>query len=265
MLRNVFLKNLRDQRRGLVGWSVGIVLLILLMSALWPSFGDIADLEAFLRNYPEAMREIFNLDEFTTGRGYLNAEIYSALLPVLFLVYAIGRGARLIAGEEQAGTLDLLLMTRVSRVGLVLQQAAAVAAGTLVLGLVLMVAVVACSPVFDLGITVGDAATGSLAMVLLGVEFGWLALAVGAVTGRRVLAVAVPAALAVAAYLLYVAGRLVEAVEPWLPVSPFHQALEGGPLGAGLPAAYVWMPLAGAVAVAASLPVFHRRDVGVHR
>lgn len=265
MLRNVFLKNLRDQRRGLVGWSVGIVLLILLMSALWPSFGDIADLEAFLGNYPEAMREIFNLEDFATGRGYLNAEMYSVLLPVVFLVYGIGRGARLVAGEEQAGTLDLLLMTRVSRVGLVLQQAAAVAVGTLVLGVVLLVAVIACSPVFGLDITVGDAATGSLAMVLLGLEFGWVALAVGALTGRRVVALAVTAALAVAAYLLYLAGRLVDAVEPWLPASPFHQALEGGPLGAGLPAAYAWMFLVGALAVIVSLPVFHRRDVGIYR
>src|SRR5690606_33605692 len=157
-----------------------------------------------LTNYPDAMRELFNLEEFTTGRGYLTAEIYIALLPLLFLVYALGLGARLIAGEDQAVTLDLLLMTWVSRLVLLLQQAAAVAVGTVVLGVVLMVAVVARSPVFGLDIALGDAATGSLAMVLLGVEFGWLALAVGAVTGRRAVAVAVTSALAVAAYLLYV-------------------------------------------------------------
>ncbi|MEV3965063.1 hypothetical protein AB0M34_29940 [Nocardia sp. NPDC050193] len=40
----------------------------------------------------------------------------------------------------------------------------------------------------------------------------------------------------------------------------FHQAIEGGPLGAGLPAAYGWLPAAGAVALVTGLPVFHRRD-----
>jgi hypothetical protein len=28
MLRNVFLKSLRDQRRALLGWSIGILLLV---------------------------------------------------------------------------------------------------------------------------------------------------------------------------------------------------------------------------------------------
>lgn len=264
MMRTVFLKSLRDQRRALVGWGIGIVLLVLLMAALWPSVGSIEDLEAFLRNYPGAMHEIFNLEDLSTGGGFFNTELYSVLLPVLFLAYAIGRGARVVAGEEQAGTLDLVLVSRVSRTGLVWQQAAATAVGIALLGLVLFAAVTASAPLFDLDISAGDAASGSLAMVLLGLEFGWLALAVGAVTGRRGVAVSVAAALAVAAYLLYVAGRLVEAVEPWLPLSPFHQALAGGPLGAGLPPAYGWMPLVGAMAVLISLPVFHRRDIGVH-
>jgi ABC-type transport system involved in cytochrome c biogenesis ATPase subunit len=47
----------------------------------------------------------------------------SRALPVLFLVYGIGRGARAVAGEEEAGTLDVLLVTRVSPARLVLARA----------------------------------------------------------------------------------------------------------------------------------------------
>jgi ABC-2 type transport system permease protein len=64
--------------------------------------------------------------------------------------------------------------------------------------------------------------------------------------------------------VLYVAGEFVEAVQPWQPASPFHQALTGGPLGAGMPLAYAWMVLAGAVVVAVALPVFDRRDIATH-
>lgn len=39
------------------------------------------------------------------------------------------------------------------------------------------------------------------------------------------------------------------------------QVIEGGPLGAGLPAAYGWLVLAGAVALVAALPVLDRRDI----
>ncbi|HEX7745568.1 MAG TPA: ABC transporter permease subunit [Micromonosporaceae bacterium] len=264
MLRSVFRKSLRDQRRALVGWSIGIVLLILLEAALWPSIRDMPDLSQFLQSYPESMRKLFNLEDFGTGTGFLNAELFSAMLPILFIVFAIGRGARSVAGEEEAGTLDVLLMTRVSPVRLVLQQAAALATAVFALGTVLFAAVLACSAAFGLGIGAADLAGGALAMVLLGLEFGWLALAVGAATGRRALAIGVASAAAVAAYVLYVAGQLVDAVKPWQPLSPFQQALDGGPLGAGLPAAYGWMPLAGAVVVALVLPVFNGRDIAAH-
>jgi ABC-2 type transport system permease protein len=264
MLRNVFLKSLRDQRRALIGWSIGIVAFVLLEAALWPSIAKMPDLDKLLAGYPEAMREMFNLEEFATGAGFFNAELFSAMLPLLFIVFGIGRGARAIAGEEEAGTLEVLLATRVSPRTLLLQQAAALATAVAGLGAVTYAAILGSSAVFDMGIGAGDLAGAMLAMVLLGVEFGWLALAIGAATGRRGMAIGLAAAAAVASYLLYVAGELVTAVEPWQPVSPFHQALGGGPLGAGLPPAYGWLALAAAVFVAVALPVFDRRDITVH-
>lgn len=261
MLRNVYLKSLRDQRHGLIGWSIGIVALVLMESALWPSISDMAGMREFLQNYPEPLRKLFNLDTFGTGTGFLNTELFSMLLPILFLVFAISRGARAIAGEEELGTLEVLLVTRVSPVRLALEQAAVLATAVLTLGAVLFGAIMVCSAIFGLDIAIGAALTGALSMVLLGIEFGWLALAVGAATGNRTAALAVTSVFAVGAYVLYVASKLVEAVRPWGPASPFHQAIEGGPLGAGLPAAYGWLVLAGAVALVAALPVFDRRDI----
>lgn len=263
MLTNVFLKTLRDQRRGLVGWSIGLVLLVLLESALWPTVRDMGNLAEFVAGYPEAMKELFKLDQFGTATGFLNGELYSLMLPILFLVYGIGRGAKSIAGEEEAGTLEVLLMTRVSPTSLVLHRAAALAAGMLGLGVVLFLSVAVCSPVFGLDVPLGEVAAGSLAMVLLGVEFGWLACAVSAVTGRHVIANAVASAAAVAAYVLYAAGGLVEELEPWQGLSPFDQALAGGPLGGGVQWAFLWLPATAMVFVAVALPVFERRDITV--
>jgi ABC-2 type transport system permease protein len=68
------------------------------------------------------------------------------------------------------------------------------------LGAVLYLATIAMSAAFDMGVGFDAAATGTLAMILLGVEFGWLALAIGAATGRRAWAIAIPAILAVGGY-----------------------------------------------------------------
>jgi ABC-2 type transport system permease protein len=264
MFRNVFLKCLRDQRRALVGWGIGVLLLVLLEAALWPSVRDMPDLEEFLAAYPEAMRKLFNLETFGTGAGFMNAELFSTLLPVLFIIFAVGRGARMLAGEEEAGTLDVLLVTPVSTVRLLLQLAAVLATAVGVLGAVVYVTLLASSPIFGLGIGAADLAAATLAMVLLGVEFGWLALAVGAATGRRGLAIGVASTAAVGAYVLYVAGEFVGAVESWQPLSPFHQALTGGPLGAGLRGAYIWMPAVAVAVIGMALPVFGRRDIAAH-
>ena len=56
MLPSVFAKGLHDLRRALIGWSVGLVLLVLLESALWPSVRDMPDLNDFLASYPQSMR-----------------------------------------------------------------------------------------------------------------------------------------------------------------------------------------------------------------
>ncbi|MEU7143946.1 ABC transporter permease subunit [Nocardia sp. NPDC046473] len=257
----MYTKTLRDQRRGLLGWIIGVVLIVLLESAIWPSFSDMSGMQDFLKNYPEAMRKLFNLDQFSTGTGFLNVELFTMMMPVLFLVFAIGRGARGIAGEEERGTLEVLLVNGVSPIRLALEQAAVVITSVAVLGLALFGSIVVCSAIFGLGVPIAFAASGALSMTLLGMEFGLIAAAIGAATGKRVLALAGASILAVAAYVLYVASQLVPAITPWGPWSPFRQAVGGGPMGVGLPLTFLWLALGGIVCLLAALPVFDRRDI----
>ncbi len=261
MLRNVFWKTLRDQRWALLGWGSGVLLLVVAISAVWPTMRDMPNLDEFLANYPETLRDLFNLEAVTTAGGFMNAELFTLMLPLLFIVFGISRGARMVAGEEESGTLEVLLLTPVSPVRLVLHKAAALTVAVLALGLVVFVSLWACTGIFAMTIPVADIAVGSVAMVLLGLEFGLLALSVGAATGRRAAALGVAGTAAAAAYLLYVLGLLVQDLEPWRPLSPFHQALADGPLGADLPVSAGWLVVATVVFVVAALPVFDRRDI----
>lgn len=260
-LRTVYLKTLRDLRHGLIGWSVSIGLLVLVESLIWPSFKDMKDIEKLFAQYPDYMQRLFDVTAMTSGRGFLNAELFTLLLPALFLVYAIGRGARLVAGEEEEGTLDVLLVTPLSSTRILLEKTLGLVTAVLVLGIALYAVTLGSSLALGMGIGPGDTFSGFLAMVLLGTEFGLLALGVGAATGRRSLAVAVPAALAVAAYVLYVAGVLVQGVDPWQHLSPLEQALASGPLGGGLPLDFLWLLLGCVLVTLATLPTLDRRDI----
>ncbi|MDX1620875.1 MAG: ABC transporter permease subunit [Nitriliruptorales bacterium] len=264
MFSNVFAKSVWDQRRSLVSWSIGLAVLVIVMAALWPSFRGMPELDEFLSNYPEGMRELFNIDAITTGAGYMNAELYSIMLPALFIIFAVGKGARMIAGEEEAGTLEVVLVTPVSRSRIFVEKALSLATGIVTLGIVLFAVTAVMDVVVDLDLGVGQIAVGSVAMALLGLEHGWLALAIGAATGRRSLAVGVASTVAVAGYALYVMAKFVEAVEPWSPVSPFHQAIESGPLGGGAQLIHLWMLVVGVVFLAVAAPLFDRRDIAAH-
>jgi ABC-2 type transport system permease protein len=266
MLRNVYLKSLRDGRRGLVGWGVGIALLVLTEGAFWPAMRDMPNLDQFLASYPEAMRELFDLEAMTSGTGFMNAELFSALLPLLFIMYGVSHGARAIAGEEGSGTLDVLLVTPVTPRRLLAEKAAALATLTVALGVVLWAATMLASVTFSMGMDPVDVLGGCVAMVLLGVEFGWAALAVGAILGRKALAVAAASAVAVLAYVVFVAAVFVDGLDAVQPYSPFAQALDDGPVGGALvPLSYLWLLLAPVAALAVAVPMFEHRDIAVGR
>lgn len=260
MFGTVFGKSLRDQRRGFIGWSVGVVATVAVMAAIWPSFSDV-DISSLVQQYPEAMQRLFDLDSFASAAGYLNVELYSMVLPAVFIIYAVGRGARLTAGDETDGTLELVVTMPIGRSRILLEKAAALAVVTAALAVVLWASSVIVSATLDLGVPVRDLTFGAVAMFLIGVEFGLLAFAAGAVTGNRAVALGTGGVAAVAAYLLYVIGKIEDSVEPFLVLSPFEQALRGGPVGPGLALVALWMPLVGIVALAVAVPVFHRRDL----
>ena len=258
----VYTKALYDQRRGLLGWSVGIAVMTALFVLIYPMVRDMPDLEIFLEQYPDVMGELFNIEAMTTGPGFLNAELFSLLGPALFLIYGIGRGARAVAGEEEAGTLEVLLATPISRTRMLAEKALALLTGIAVLGLVLFVTMIAFGPLVDLGLSIRYAAAAAASMTLLGAEFGLLALAVGAVTGRRGPAITVAGVAAVASYLLFALGALVEEIEPWRFLSPFQHAIGTDPILNGISAGYALAMVAvGVVAIVLGSPLLERRDI----
>lgn len=254
-----------DQRRALLGWGSGLAGMIMLEAAMWPSIKAMPTFDQYLKDLPAALKELFSIDQMATGKGFLNAELFTLMLPMLFLVFGITRGARMIAGEEEAGTLDLLLVTPLSTTRLLVQEALALATGMACLAAITFATVLVGSLTFGLGVSVAAAFAGALAMALLGLEFGTAALVVGALSGRRWLALAVPAGLAMLAYLLFAAGLFVDGLGRWRGLSPFHQALHAGPLASTVPLSYAWLALVPVVVCAAALPWWGRRDIGASR
>ena len=265
MLRTVLLKTVRDQRRALLWWSIGLLSVALMYAAVYPSIRDNAEtLNEYMESFPEVFRDAFmgESGDFASPAGYLNTELFGFFGPLLLLLFAIGAGARAIAGEEERQTLDVLLAAPITRRRVITDKFVAMMVGLLVLSSVLWVSVAVLGPPFDLTPDLANLAAATLSCFLLALAFGTIALAIGALTGRRGAAIGLAAGLAAATYLFHVLAPSVDAIA-WLEyLSPFYYYRDAEPLLNGLNPVHA-LVLAGVtvVAFAWALLAFERRDL----
>lgn len=258
MLRSVFTKTLRDQRRSLLFWSLGFVAVILLYVAPYQTFAEQGILET--RNSP--IYETIGFDP--SPAGYLRGTVFGLIGPLLLIMAATVYGGRAIAGDEEAGNLDLLLAHPLSRARLVLERFAALAAAVALLGLVIWAGTALATRFAEMGIALDRLAAAVLGLALLALTFGAIALAVGAATGRRGLVLAVTAALAVLSYVAFTFAPMVDALSFMEPLSPFTWYLGEDPLRNGLdPTGTALLTAVPLVLLAIAVWSFDRRDVGV--
>ncbi|MGD9738644.1 MAG: ABC transporter permease subunit [Bauldia sp.] len=268
MLNNVFLKTLRDRRRSLVWWSLGVFVFALFIGLFWPILRDSQDqLRTVLATFPDELFGLFGVasaDEMFTPAGYVSSRAFGLLVPVVFAVYAAAMGAQLIAGEEEAHTMDLLLANPVPRERIVWQKWLAMVAVMAILGLALLAAVVIADIAFGLGIPFDRYFAASLQATLLGLVFGSVAFAAGALGAPRGLTLGIVSALAVATFLVNSLGTVTDWMEKVRVVSPFYYYDSKRPLVEGFDV--VNALILAAVAVAGVLVArwgFPRRDVRI--
>ncbi|CAL9644146.1 ABC transporter permease subunit [Streptomyces sp. enrichment culture] len=260
MRTTVFTKTLRDNRRSLIGWTTGTTLAAAMYASFYPQMatGGAESVE----NFPEAMREAFHLDDLTTAAGYLQSSVFGLILPLLALFYGAATGARATAGDEESGTLDLLLAHPVTRTRLILQRFGALAAGAFGIATAVWLTMLAIRESADLtSISPTDFLAQCLNLALLAVAFGALAMGLGAATGRRAVVFAATAGIGVLTYAAHTfAGQLGLDWAAYL--SPFHYYIGGEPLEHG----FQWPDVAilagaSAVLVAAGTYRFNHRDL----
>jgi ABC-2 type transport system permease protein len=263
MRTEVFVETLRERRRSLLWWALGLVALVGLNVAFYPSVRDDPALSDYAKDLPESVRALFAGGELdiASPTGYLNSQVYALMAPLLLLIFSIGAGAGAVAGEEERGTLDLLLAHPVRRRDYVVQRFLALAALVAALTMVLLATVTLGSWLVDLEIGFGRLLAASVSVGLLASLFGAIALAAGAIGPGRARAIAVAAGLAVGAWIFDGLAQAVDALEPWRPFAPYYHALGQNPLREGAPLAG-WAILAAATAafVVGAAAGLERRD-----
>jgi ABC-2 type transport system permease protein len=265
MLRSVLVKSLYDTRRSFTWWSVGLVGLVALMIAVYPTVRDNPELNQLVEEYPEALKAFIAFGgavDYASGAGYLGSELFSFMIPLLFIVCTVGNGASAVAGEEERGTLDLLLANPVTRRRVAIEKIVAMAAELAGLAVVLWASLWLGATLVGMEISAAHLAAATASAALLALAFGAIAFMIGAATGHRALAIGLATAGAVAAYLVNGLAALVDALQGPQKLSPFYHYAIGDPLRQGLAPGHSLVLVAIALGAAVvGMLAFERRDL----
>jgi ABC-2 type transport system permease protein len=183
---------------------------------------------------------------------------------LLMSMASVGWGAAAVGGDEESGLLELTLAHSVTRIQVVLERALALVVRVAILsGLVFLLVLVLNAP-SKLDIDVGHLIGAVVLFAALALLSGTAALCAGALTGRKVYAIAAGAAVAVLGYVFNAVGRQSPDVDWLLNLSPYHWAYGNSPVTNGAD----WGAAAGLLGISAALIVLgavalQRRDVGV--
>lgn len=264
MLRSVFGKVLHDQWRIVLGWAVFAGIWPAMYIALYPSIGALGDMQRLLEQMPAGLREFFASASLDLGspEGFLNMELFTFIAPLLILAYTVVVCGGATAGEEERGTMDLLLANPIPRWRIVVEKAAAFVVGTTVIGFGMWLGAAVGAVVVGVDLDLWLVGQALASTCLLGFALGGLALALGALTGRRWVAAGTSLMVLITGFFLNGLGALVDWLEPWRPLSPFYHYIANDPLANGLDAGHALVLVAWAViGTALAVWLFGRRDL----
>jgi ABC-2 type transport system permease protein len=250
--------DLYNRRRSTIWYAVGMALYMLVIVVLYPSFKHSTELNKLTQGN-SALAALFGATgTLTSPAGWMNVNAYANFLPLIMLLLTIGYGAGAIAGQSEDGTLGLLVVLPLARDRILAGKVAAM----IVQALILALPVAACVYVgraFQVALDPWHVATATLAVLLLGIDLGLIAVAVGAATGSRGSAIGIASALAAIWYLISSLAPVVHWVHPLRYGSLFYWAIGDQQLTNGTRAASFAVLICVAIAAATSASIAFRR------
>ena len=254
MYASVFTKTVRDRWRGV---TIGTVSLAALLYLGMMAYQDI-DLSIYTDLGP-AFQSLIGIGEDADAASLAYNAIYSTYGAIILAGIAIAMGSAFIAGEERKGTIGVLLGNPRSRTQVTVAKAGAMLLLIAAAGLALWAAGVATPAALDVSVQGMDVAAFTLHLIVSTLFYGFLALAVGAWTGRTGLAAGVSAGVLMLSFLAVGILQAIEGAQDWARIFPWYYFSGSDPLLNGIS----WGHLA--VLAGASSALFAIALVGVNR
>ena len=230
MIKNIFLKSIRDYRWATLWWSIGVSLTSALIIAIYPDYSKAGNELNELLNNPAMKAFVGELVDLTTAEGFLTMEGYNLFFPVLIIIFSVMLGTAFVSGEEKDGTLELLTSTPLSRNSIITQKFFALFSLTTFLGFIFFLSISIGAIVIDMDISIVKITNISIHLALLGLVFGCLSFFIGSMTGVKSYSIGIPASVALISYLLNAFSSSIALFGTLKYLSPFYYYIDKNPL-----------------------------------
>lgn len=238
--------------------GAGLIAVLLAVGALFPAVGH-----TFGKlNIPKGVADLLGGADYGTITGWYRSEISSIYGPLVVGALAITGAASTTAGEEEDHILALVLAHPVRRSRLVVAKAGAIAAVVVLIVVATWVGLIGGVALAGGGITIARITAYCVHLAFFGFAIGAIALALGAGTGRRTLAVGVAAAVGLLGWLINAFVPLVSGLS-WLKyLSPFYYYAGNDPISRGIDVVdLVVLGLLAVAGTAVGIAGLRRRDL----
>jgi Putative exporter of polyketide antibiotics len=260
---SVYLKTLREVRIAILGWGVGMGLLLYVVLSAVPSLIETPQARAALVSLANSFNWLAEPVAIDTPGGYATWKYGFTILVVA--IWPLLACSRLLRGEEERGSLDILLSLPRGRWRVALEKLTAVWTALLGMGLLIALLTFAGGQRVSANFGLGDALLFGLNVVLICGVFGSIALLLSQFTRERGTASGLTGGLLLVFIVLDMVHRVIPNTEWISRLSPVYYYNLSKPLvpsyGTNVGAMLVLLALS-ILLSGAALVFFVRRDIG---
>ncbi len=262
-LSSVFLKTLRDYRIPILGWGIGMGLVVVSPMASVATLLTTPQARAQLVSLAATFAWNADVVAVDTIGGYATFKI--GIFIFLIALCPLLAASRILRGEEEVGSLDVLLSLPRPRLRVALEKLAAIWTALLAMGLLIGLIVFAGGRQFGADFGLGDALLFGLNLALICAVIGGLALLISQFTQERGPAAGWTAGLLLVFIVLDMVHRIFPNSE-WIsrvsPIYYYNQTKALVPSYGVNPGAMLLLLALAVVLGGVGVWLFARRDVG---
>ena len=263
MFRSVYLKSFRDYRVPILGWGLGLGALMAAVLAAVPTVFASPAAKAAVVAIGSSYAWIAEPIKIDTAGGYATWKYGITILVVL--IWPLLAGSGMLRGEEERGSLDVLLSLPRGRVRVALEKVAALWTALLVFGLVVSLLTFAGGARLNGEISLGATLAFGGNLALICAVFGSIAVLVSQFTQERRTASGLTAGILLVAIVVDMVHRVVPNTVWLSQLSPIYYYNLSKPLVPGYGAnagAMLFLLALSLLFTGAAVWLFARRDVG---